>query len=108
MKHFLWQFTNGGNHRPYLKEPTVVQVNGAPWSVATNGKILVAVRGAVDGLKPCEVPEGKEGPPRFLHAELPPGDTPIDLTALKAWAGKPLRTVECPNCEERFWVAEQV
>jgi hypothetical protein len=83
-----------GDDRPHLAKPFLVDVDGKPWSVATDSKMILAFAGRVDGVEALANP--KEYQPMLqyiagLIVECNSAADACDLNKLRAFAGAPNR-----------------
>lgn len=87
--------------KPYLAAPTAYTLpGGTVWSVATDARAMLCVRGRVEGCACREAGPEDDGPLGLLLrlSSSPLGD-PIDMTALRAWAGEYDPWINCKECD---------
>lgn len=86
-------------HRPNLRHPWTVQIEGEPWTVATDGMRMVTLRGDF-GTEP-----ENEQMPIFasIFASIAGEKRPMDLSAFREFVGSTIvvAPVDCPRCKNR-------
>lgn len=84
--------------RVHLEKPFKVVVDGRPWSVATNGSLMLGFAGAIEGIEAAEkgLAASVAG---FLSSALK-ARTDCNLASLRAFAGDPVYRQEntCTTC----------
>lgn len=86
--------------KPYTAGPYTIQFDGRPWTVATNGRLGVYIRGKRGfRIAPKSVSSGLVGPARLPDRK----GTPIDWPAFLEFVG---RTSDCRLCAGS-WVVEE-
>lgn len=79
--------------RPHLAQPFLVDLDGAPWTCATDGHRLAAIEGRHAG----EVERAPSGEVR-AHLRLPKSGVEVSTAALLAWAGEVPGPMPCTYC----------
>lgn len=96
---WMEKFVYPGDIRPGLSSPFSMSAAGSEWVVATNGKMLVAVKGVREGVAHCPNSYVEEATSGFLG--LAPKDSVyVPFEELKAFAGQPHWPSEepCSKC----------
>ncbi len=104
-RHWLWKLTapdfpGSGKSKDIVSRPHRIKHGGETWTVATDGRALVALREAVleFGYPVGELAENTE---KQLSDKMKyTGQTrPVDLAELKEWAGEVVWAEPCPACK---------
>ena len=92
--HWLATVCDPNHHKEIVQHPWLVQWHGDPWTVATDGRQLVLLRG--------HHADAPEAPPDVLARFQPMLDaaagTPLDWPRFAAWIGPATAGETCRNC----------
>jgi hypothetical protein len=87
-----------GDEKPHLEKPFLVDVDGKPWSVATDSKMILAFAGRVGGVEPLANPKEHRPMLRCIAGVIVDANTAsygCDLDRLRKFAGALDRPREC-------------
>lgn len=99
-QHWLHKFCRKGGISFFLEPWWFTANDGCTWSAATNGYVMVAIKGRVDGLRKADGKDTKKLVK--LLATVADDPKPVSLPDLKVWLGPPewphTETIICPKC----------